>query len=49
VDALHAQGAQLVGAGLGQGVGDVGVEARLHDADVQVAAVQFEGLPLIGV
>ena len=38
---LHAQGQQLCAAGGGQGVGDALVETGLHDADVQLLAVQF--------
>ena len=49
VDAGDTQGFELFNAGFGQGIGDVFVEARLHDADVQKLAVEFFGLAFIGV
>jgi hypothetical protein len=37
---VHFEGVQLTQAGVGQRLGDGGVEPRLHDTDMQGVAVQ---------
>ena len=49
VNVLHAEGLEFGDAGLAQGVGDVFVETRLHDADVQVLSVGWARLAFVGV
>jgi len=37
---LYAQAQQLLAAALPQGVGDIGIKARLHHADMQALAIE---------